>query len=159
MQWVDNMKQGCQLCHQLGNKVTAGAEGERGAHRSGERDARGRPRGRGDGGGGGDRIRRRSRPGTGGSRPAGRGHEPVMSRSGCRRGLGDVCRLDDLDRGKGPPPPPAGVERNLVLTFWDVSHSTAPIHDEIATNMATRRSMRMGRSRDGLITVPPADGH
>ena len=132
------MKQGCQLCHQLGNEVTreprvSAGPPQRRARRPGTAPG---PWGR--------RGRRGPNPAwlaawdrrvQAGQRGADMSR--VMSRFGRRRGLGMFADWTDrIAAGEVPPPPPrpAGVERNLVLTLWDVSHATALIHDEIATD-------------------------
>ena len=97
--WVDRMKQGCQLCHQLGTRITREIDhvdefdstlaawdhrvqtGQRGASMNGG-----------------------------------------MSRFGRERGLRMFADWTDrIAGGEVPPVPPrpSGIERNLVLTMWD----------------------------------------
>ena len=112
--WVDRMKQGCQLCHQLGTRITREVDhlddfdstlaawdhrvqtGQRGASMNGGRNRCGRERGLQMFADWTERI-------AGGELP------PV-------------------------PPRPSGVERNLVLTMWDWGVPTSYIHDEIVTD-------------------------
>ena len=137
-QWVDNMKQGCQLCHQLGNKVTREPRVSAGPTAAASATPGDGPGAVGTAGAEGpnpaslaawDRRVQAGQRGADMSR--------VMSRFGRRRGLEMFADWTDrIAAGEVPPPPPrpAGVERNLVLTLWDVSHATALIHDEIATD-------------------------
>ena len=117
--WVDGMKQGCQLCHQLGTRITREVDfledfdsalaawdhrvqtGQRGAAMSN-----------------------------------------VMSRFGRQRGLEMFADWTDrIAGGEVPPAPPRpqGIERNLVLTMWDWGQETSYIHDEITTDKRNPR--------------------
>ena len=112
--WVDIMKQGCQLCHQLGNTATRVVQhlddfdstvaawdhrvqtGQRGTSMSG-----------------------------------------AMSRFGRQRALEMFADWTDrIAAGETPPRPPrpSGVERNLVVTLWDWGQDSSFIHDEITTD-------------------------
>jgi len=112
--WVDRMKQGCQLCHQLGTRITREVDhlddfdstlaawdhrvqtGQRGASMNGG-----------------------------------------MNRFGRERGLQMFADWTErIAGGELPPVPPrpSGVERNLVLTMWDWGVPTSYIHDEIVTD-------------------------
>ena len=112
--WVDRMKQGCQLCHQIGTRITREIDhvdefdstlaawdhrvqtGQRGASMNGG-----------------------------------------MNRFGRERGLRMFADWTDrIAGGEVPPTPPrpSGIERNLVLTMWDWGKPTAYIHDEIVTD-------------------------
>ena len=117
--WVDRMKQGCQLCHQLGTRITREVDhlddfdstlaawdhrvqtGQRGASMNGG-----------------------------------------MNRFGRERGLRMFADWTErIAGGELPPVPPrpSGVERNLVLTMWDWGTPTAYIHDEIVTDKRNPR--------------------
>ncbi len=112
--WVDVTKQGCQLCHQMGNRFTFDighldgfdssveawdhrvAFGQRGAQMSG-----------------------------------------VLNRFGRDRGLAMFADWSDrIAAGEVPevPPRPEGVERNLVLTMWEWAGEASYVHDEITTD-------------------------
>ena len=112
--WVDVTKQGCQLCHQMGNRFTFDTShltqfdstveawdhritfGQRGAQMSN-----------------------------------------VMSRFGRDRGLAMFADWSDrIAAGEvpAPPPRPRGVERNLVLTMWEWANETSYVHDEVTTD-------------------------
>ena len=112
--WVDVTKQGCQLCHQMGNRFTFDIShldqfdssvaawdhrvtfGQRGAQMSN-----------------------------------------VLSRFGRQRGLDMFADWSDrIAAGETPPPPPRpqGVERNLVLTMWEWAEETSYIHDAVTTD-------------------------
>ena len=112
--WVDVTKQGCQLCHQMGNRFTFDVShldqfdssvaawdhrvtfGQRGAQMSG-----------------------------------------VVNRFGRERGLAMFADWSDrIAAGEVPlaPPRPQGVERNLVLTMWEWAGETSYVHDEITTD-------------------------
>ena len=112
--WVDVMKQGCQLCHQLGNTATRVVQhlddfdssvaawdyrvqtGQRGMSMNG-----------------------------------------TMNRFGRQRALEMFADWTDrIAAGELPPRPPrpSGVERNVVVTLWDWGQDTSFIHDEITTD-------------------------
>ena len=112
--WIDVTKQGCQLCHQMGNRFTFDVSqleefdsttaawdhrvtfGQRGAQMSG-----------------------------------------VMNRFGRERGLAMFADWSDrIAAGEVPPAPPRprGVERNLVLTMWEWAGETSYVHDEVTTD-------------------------
>ena len=112
--WVDVTKQGCQLCHQMGNRFTHDIShlenfdsavaawdhrvrfGQRGAQMSG-----------------------------------------VLDRFGRDRALAMYADWSErIAAGDVPPAPPRprGVERNLVLTMWEWGDDTSYVHDEIVTD-------------------------
>ena len=112
--WVDITKQGCQLCHQMGNRVTHDIShlesfdsavaawdhrvqfGQRGAQMS-----------------------------------------RVLDRFGRERALAMYADWSErIAAGEVPPTPPRpqGAERNVVLTMWEWGDETSYIHDEIATD-------------------------
>ena len=112
--WVDVTKQGCQLCHQMGNRFTFDVSnldgfdstaaawdhritfGQRGAQMSG-----------------------------------------VMNRFGRERGLAMFADWTDrIAAGEVPPAPPRprGVERGLVLTMWEWAGEASYVHDEVTTD-------------------------
>ena len=112
--WVDVAKQGCQLCHQMGNRFTRDTShltqfdtttsawahrltfGQRGSQMNG-----------------------------------------VLGRFGRDRGLAMFADWSDrIAAGEVPPAPPRpqGVERTLVLTMWEWGGETSYVHDEITTD-------------------------
>ncbi len=112
--WVDRLKDGCQLCHQMGNRATREvpnlSDYDSTLHAWDQRVQIG---------------------GSGGGMNGG------MNRMGRARSL--TMFADWTDRimaGEVPPAPPRpnGVERNLVLTQWGWSNLRGFIHDEVATD-------------------------
>ena len=112
--WVDNMKQGCQLCHQLGNTAT------REVQHLDEHDS--------------TVAAWDHRVQTG---QRGNSMSNAMSRFGRQRALEMFADWTDrIAAGEVPeaPPRPQGVERNVVITLWDWGQATSFIHDEIGTD-------------------------
>ena len=112
--WVDIMKQGCQLCHQLGNTAT------REVQRVDEFDS--------------TAAAWDHRVQTG---QRGTSMSATMSRFGRQRALDMFADWSDrIAAGETPPRPPrpAGKERNLVVTLWDWGTDASFIHDEITTD-------------------------
>ena len=112
--WVDVAKQGCQLCHQMGNRFTFDMGHLDGFDSSAEAWAH--------------RL-------TFGQR--GRQMSGVLNRFGRERGLAMFADWSDrIAAGEVPeaPPRPRGVERNLVLTMWDWAGETSYVHDEVTTD-------------------------
>jgi len=123
--WIDVMKQGCHLCHQIGTKftrelgsfatsVTQGSDGTNGQASIAAWD-------------------RRVQTGQRGMQMT-----QVMTRFGRQRGLAMFADWTDrIAAGEYPtevPPRPQGVERNLVLTLRDWGSPTLYIHDEATTD-------------------------
>ena len=120
--WIDRLKDGCQLCHQLGNKATRelppmldlkafASSKEAWTHR----------------------IR------AGGSGPA------MLAEAG-RIGSDRLLELyaewtDRIKAGQLPPSPPRprGQERNVVLTMWGWGAPQGMVHDEVATDKRNPR--------------------
>ncbi len=113
--WVTQLKDGCQLCHQLGNKATRempmldlttfDSTFDAWAHRI-----------------------RVGEPGfmTG-----------TINRMGGPRALGLYADWTDRIRsGEVPPVPPRpqGTERNVVLSMWEWSHQRGTVHDSVTTD-------------------------
>ena len=112
--WVDLMKQGCQLCHQLGNAAT------RVAHRRADFDSAVAA------------WDHRVRTGQRGDQMS-----AAMDRFGRERALAMFADWTErIAAGETPPRPPrpSGIERSLVVTLWDWGTDTSFIHDEIATD-------------------------
>ncbi len=118
--WVDNMKQGCQLCHQLGNTATRVVQ---------QRDQFDSTIAAWD-----HRVQTGQR---------GNQMSNSMNRFGRERALEMFADWTDrVAAGAVPeaPPRPAGIERNVVVTLWDWGQETSFIHDEIVTD---KRNPRM----------------
>ncbi len=114
--WIDNMKQGCELCHQLGTQLTRGL-----GHMSqlGFKSSI-------------EAWDHRVQTGVRGGEMTNR-----MDAFGRQRGLKMFADWTDrIAAGEVPPAPPrpTGVERNLVLTLWDWGVDTSFIHDEATTS-------------------------
>ncbi len=112
--WVDITKQGCQLCHQMGNRFTFDT-----AHLDGFDSAV-------------EAWDHRIRFGQRGAQMS-----AVMNRFGRTRGLAMYADWSErIAAGEVPPAPPRpqGVERNLVLTMWEWADETSYVHDEITTD-------------------------
>ena len=112
--WVDNMKQGCQLCHQLGNTAT------RVVQRRDDFDSAA------------EAWDHRVKTGQRGNQMS-----AAMDRFGRARGVAMFADWTErIAAGELPPRPPRpkGVERNLVVTLWDWGTDSSFIHDEITTD-------------------------
>lgn len=113
-EWVDRLKDGCQLCHQMGNKATREVPNMR------DYDSTL------------DAWDKRVQIGGSGSSMS-----QAMTRMGRPRALKMFAEWTDrIMAGEVPPAPPRpqGVERNLVLTQWAWSSPRGFIHDEIVTD-------------------------
>ncbi|CAI7997956.1 Acylamidase [Geodia barretti] len=112
--WIDGLKQGCQLCHQLGNQTT------REILNPGDFDSTEAA------------WAHRVRVGQRGSRMNG-----GLRRFGADRAVAMYADWTDrIMAGEVPeaPPRPQGQERNVVLTMWEWGGETGYVHDEIATD-------------------------
>ncbi len=112
--WIDGLKQGCQLCHQLGNEAT------REVLNPGDFDSTEAA------------WAHRVRVGQRGALMAG-----GLRRFGAERAIAMYADWTDrIMAGEVPtaPPRPRGRERNVVLTLWEWGGEAGYIHDEIATD-------------------------
>ena len=112
--WIDRMKQGCQLCHQLGNAAT------RVVHHLDDFDS--------------TVAAWDHRVQTG---QRGNSMSNNMSRFGRQRALEMFANWTDrISAGELPPVPPRpqGIERNIVITMWDWGRDDSFIHDEVTTD-------------------------
>ncbi len=112
--WIDGLKQGCQLCHQLGNQAT------REVLNPGDFDSTEAA------------WAHRVRVGQRGALMDG-----YLRRFGAERAVAMYADWTDrIMAGEVPPAPPRprGRERNVVLTLWEWGGPTGYIHDEIATD-------------------------
>ena len=113
-EWVDRLKDGCQLCHQMGNLATREVPNlddyDSTLHAWEQRVLIG---------------------------ATGAGMNAGIDRMGRARSLAAFASWTDriMDGAVPPTPPrPAGAERNVVLTQWGWSSERGFIHDEIATD-------------------------
>ncbi len=114
--WIDRMKDGCQLCHQLGNQATREMPMLNLADFDSTENA----------------WEHRLR--AGGAGPA---MVAELNRVGRTRALGLFADWTDRIRtGELPPVPPRpqGVERNVVLSMWGWGHPRGMVHDEVSTD-------------------------
>ena len=139
--WIDRIKQGCQLCHQLGNKPT------REVLNPGDFDS--------------TESAWAHRVMTG-QRGSNMGAE--LGRFGRDRAIQMYAGWTDrIMAGEVPeaPPRPEGVARNVVLTMWEWGGETAYIHDEIASDKRDPRVNAGGPvygvefANDKLVWVDP----
>ena len=114
--WIDRMKDGCQLCHQLGNQATR----EMPLLDLDDFDSTA------------DAWNYRIQAGGAG---------PAMAAEINRIGRPRAIRLyaewtDRIRAGEVPPAPPRpqGVERNVVLTSWGWGHPRGMVHDNVSTD-------------------------
>ena len=115
-QWIDVMKQGCQLCHQLGNQLTREIAHMRELQFDSTVAAWDH------------RVQTGIRGGF---------MNTVMNRFGRDSGLRMYADWTDrIAAGEVPTAPerPRGRERNVVVTLWDWGLETSYIHDEITTD-------------------------
>ena len=114
-EWINAMKHDCQLCHQLGTKLTREMP-----HNLGEFDSTVAA------------WDRRVKSGQLGGMMSG-----GLARFGRERALEMYADWTDrIAAGEVPPMPPRpqGVERNVVISLWDWAGPTGFVHDEIATD-------------------------
>ena len=113
--WINQMKSGCELCHQLGTKATREIPEALGRFASSAEAWDHRIQVGQDGGG---MIR--------GMEAFGRNRAVEMYADWTDRILaGEVPEA---------PPRPEGLERNLVLTMWDWGRPSSFVHDEVVTD-------------------------
>ena len=115
-EWVDRLKDGCQLCHQMGNMATR----EMPMLNLDDFDSTL------------DAWEHRVQVGR-----SGPSMSSGLNRMGRERALGLFADWTDrIAAGEVPPAPPRpqGQERNLVLTQWGWGDTMAMVHDEIATD-------------------------
>jgi hypothetical protein len=142
--WISQMKDGCQLCHQMGNRATrellrpiAGAKTTRDAWDL--------------------RVRAGQRGPT---------MSAALDRFGRERALAMFADWTDrIAKGETPvqPPRPVGPERSLVLTQWEWGNERSYIHDEIAADRRDPTIGARGRvygvdfTNDELVWVDPSE--
>jgi hypothetical protein len=117
-QWINSLKSDCNFCHQLGNQLT----------RSVDHIFKAKPE-----------LKTHAeawewRLGTG---VRGTSMYAVLTTQGKERSLKAYADWTErVAKGEVPPAPPRpkGVERNLVVTLWDVGDDHSFMHDEISTD-------------------------
>ena len=115
-EWINNLKGGCHLCHQLGNEVTRTLTHLEPLGFTSSVEA----------------WDHRVQVGVRGGSMNG-----AFTRFGREHALTVFADWTDrIAAGEVPeaPPRPTGVERNLVLTLWDWGMETSYMHDEITTD-------------------------
>ncbi len=116
--WVNSLKSDCNFCHQLGNRLT----------RSVDHVFKAKPD-----------LKTHAqawewRLGTG---VRGTSMYGVLTNQGKERSLKTYADWTErIANGEVPPAPPRpkGIERNLVVTLWDVGDDHSFMHDEISTD-------------------------
>jgi hypothetical protein len=142
--WINGLKDGCQLCHQMGNQATREIP-KAFQHIKSSVEA----------------WDRRLQSGQRGVQ---------MSTAATTLGKERAFALfadwtDRIAKGEVPPQPPRpeGIERNVVLTQWDWGASTSYVHDEVATDKRSPTVNANGRvygvdfTADSLLWVDPAE--
>ena len=119
-QFVDQLKQGCQLCHQLGNQITRTVDHMKALNFKTSLEA----------------WDHRVKTGQRGSEM-----DSMMRRLGPRALKMYADWTDKIAAGVLPPAPerPTGVERNAVISMWDWGTPTSYMHDEITTSKQNPR--------------------
>jgi hypothetical protein len=116
--WINTLKSGCNFCHQLGNQLTRSLDHVYKADPAVKTPT--------------EAWDRRLKGGVRGS--AMYGTLGTMGAPGTLKVLTDWT--DRVAKGEVPPAPPRprGVERNVVVTLWDVADDHTFMHDEISTD-------------------------
>ena len=140
--WIDGLKQGCQLCHQLGNQATR----EMATLNDYETTEAA--------------WTHRTRAGQRGGMMTG-----YLGRFGADHAIERYADWTDrIMDGEVPPMPPRpqGEERNIVLTMWEWGGTTGYIHDEVSTDKrdpsvnANGPIYGVGFANDKLVWVDPS---
>jgi hypothetical protein len=115
-QWLNNLKSGCNFCHELGTKITRSLDHMKDLNFKSSEEAWGY----------------RTQLGVRGGSMA--GIFSAFGRENAEHVFADWT--DRIAAGEVPPVPPRprGLERNIVLTLWDWGTDTSFMHDEITTD-------------------------
>ena len=116
--WINTLKSGCNFCHQLGNQLTRTLDDVYKADPAVKTPL--------------EAWDRRLKGGVRGN--AMYGTLGTMGSPGTLKVLADWT--DRIAKGEVPPAPPRpkGVERNVVVTLWDVGDDHSFMHDESSTD-------------------------
>jgi hypothetical protein len=139
--WIDDLKQGCQLCHQMGNKATRDISHLEGRFSSTL-----------------EAWQHRTMFGQRGAQMSG-----ALASMGERGAQEFAAWTDRIMSGAVPesPPRPAGLERNVVLTMWDWGTATSYVHDEVTSDKrnptvnANGLTYAVSMADDKLLIVDP----
>ncbi|MGD2045211.1 MAG: carboxypeptidase-like regulatory domain-containing protein [Gemmatimonadota bacterium] len=139
--WIDDLKQGCQLCHQLGNEATRSIE-----HLSGRYSSTV------------EAWQKRTAFGQRGAQMNG-----VLMSMGPAGVEHFADWTDRIMGGEVPPRPPRpeGTERDVVLTMWQWGDGTSYVHDEVTTDKrdptvnANGLTYGVSMADDKLLIVDP----
>jgi hypothetical protein len=113
--WIDFAKTSCEICHQMGDKMTREMPANLGTFPSATKA-----------------WERRIQSGQ-----IGGGMVERMNQFGYDRGIAMFADWTQrITAGEVPatPPRPTGLERNIVLTLWDVAGPKSFLHSEVSTN-------------------------
>jgi hypothetical protein len=116
--WINSLKSDCNFCHQLGNQLTRGVDHVLKAKPDLKTHAEAWE----------------WRLGTG---VRGTSMYAVLTTQGKERSLKAYADWTErVAKGEVPPAPPRpkGIERNLVVTLWDVGDDHSFMHDEVSTD-------------------------
>src|SRR5437773_4941427 len=116
--WINQLKSGCNFCHQLGNKLTRTLDDVYKVEPNIKTPF--------------DAWDRRLHGGVRGDSMY--GTLSTMGHDASLKSFSDWT--DRIAKGEVPPAPerPKGVERNVVVTLWDVGDDHSFMHDEISTD-------------------------
>jgi len=142
--WIDSVKTGCEACHQLGDRMTREMPKNLGTFPSAA-----------------DAWKRRIQ-----SSQVGASMVNSMSRLGYDRGIAMFADWTQrITEGEVPsaPPRPAGLERNVVLTVWDIAGPKSFLHSQVSTSRWDPHVNANGPSYNGdwsggtLVLVDPQE--
>lgn len=144
-QWIDTMKQGCELCHQLGDEFTRSISRLGRYHFASSEQAWATRIHFGQAG-------LKAMPGT---------LERFVDQQRAIKMYADWT--DRIAAGEVPPAPPRpeGVERNVVITMWDWGKPSGHPHDEVSTDKrhptvnANGKVYAADYNADALLWVDP----
>jgi hypothetical protein len=145
-QWIDTMKQGCQLCHQMGDLATRDLSRLSSFNFKSSEEA----------------WATRIHFGQAGFRQMPNTLARFVDQQRAIKMFADWT--DRIAAGEVPPAPPRpqGVERNVVITMWDWGKPSGHPHDEVSTDRRHPTVNANGRvyaadfNDDSIVWVDPA---